>query len=131
MSTHPSVDRPWNTKKRGLVEFVVFQNKKRNHFVGVCLTFDIIEEGDDPESLMDSLTEAAKLHVEVVQKENLPDKLLNRYAPKRYWDKYLPYQSSLVLQGSLNKPLTFSSITSTSVSRYPSFVNSDAVPHRV
>lgn len=131
MSTHPSIKRPWNTKEKGLIEFVVFHDKKTKHFVGVCLTFDIVEEGDNPESLMNSLTEAAKLHVDVVQKENLSDELLNRYAPKKYWDKYLPHQSSLVLQDSSRRPLIVSSVASTSVSRYPTFMNNEAASVRV
>ena len=57
-------------------------------FVGVNLTFDIVEEGTDPIALMDSIKEASVLHLECVIKQNLPDNLLNRHAPKEYWAKY-------------------------------------------
>lgn len=75
-----------NTKEKGIIRFVIFPHKKQ--FVGVCLDFNIIEEGENPRELMESLEEAAIGHVEVVIKEKLSDELLNRHAPKRYWDKY-------------------------------------------
>ena len=37
------IERPKNTKKEGTVEIFVY--KEGNVFVGVCLTFDIVEEG--------------------------------------------------------------------------------------
>lgn len=57
-------------------------------FVGVNLTFDIVEEGSDPIALMDSIKEASILHLECVVRENMSDELLNRHAPKEYWDRY-------------------------------------------
>jgi predicted RNase H-like HicB family nuclease len=78
--------REKNTKEKGLVEFLVYP--EGDTFVGVCLTFDIIEEGKNPALLMESIKEAAQLHLEVVLKENMSDDLLNRYAPEEYWDKY-------------------------------------------
>lgn len=80
------VTRPHNTKKQGAVEFLVY--KEGDVFVGVCLTFDIVEEGTDPAILMQSLKEAASLHLEAVVKNDLPEELLNRYAPDEYWKKY-------------------------------------------
>jgi len=76
----------WNTKEKGTFEFFIYPDKGR--FVGVCLTLNIIEEDDNPQRLLKSLVEAAKGHLEVVRKDNLGDKLLNRYAPKKYWNKY-------------------------------------------
>jgi predicted RNase H-like HicB family nuclease len=75
-----------NTKKEGLIEFLVYPEGDK--FVGACLTFDIIEEGGDPIKLMESIKEAAQLHLEIVVKEDMSDDLLNRYAPEEYWDKY-------------------------------------------
>jgi len=75
-----------NTKEKGIIRFVIFPQKKL--FVGVCLDFNIIEEGEDPKKVIESLEEAAIGHIEVVIKENLSDELLNRHAPKKYWDKY-------------------------------------------
>ena len=81
-----SIRRPRNTKKRGVVEFLTYKEGKA--FVGVCLTFDIVEEGTDPVALTRSLRDAAELHVETVIKNDLSDDLLNRYAPDAYWKKY-------------------------------------------
>lgn len=81
-----NIQRPKNTKKSGLIESLVY--KEGNTFIGVCLTFDIIEENDNPVELMKSLKEAAELHVETVITNNLPEELLNRYAPEEYWVKY-------------------------------------------
>ena len=78
--------REKNTKEKGLMEFLVYSEGDK--FVGVCLTFDIVEEGSDPVKLMESIKEAAQLHLEVVWKENMSDELLNRFAPEEYWDKY-------------------------------------------
>lgn len=81
-----NIQRTKNTKKSGTMEFLVFSDGPK--YVGVCLTFDIVEEGIDPVGLMKSLKEAAELHLETVVKNNLPDELLNRYAPDEYWEKY-------------------------------------------
>ena len=81
-----NIQRPKNTKERGIIECLVY--KESNAFVGVCLTFDIVEEGDNPTELMKSVREAAELHLETVIRNNLTDELLNRYAPEEYWLKY-------------------------------------------
>lgn len=81
-----NIERPKNTKKSGYIEFFAYQ--ERDKFIGVCLTFDIIEEGKNIEEVMKSLNEAALLHLKVVQEKNLSDDLLNRHAPEEYWSKY-------------------------------------------
>ena len=111
-----NIQRPKNTKKEGVIEFLVYKEGKS--YVGVCLTFDIVEEGNDPSELMKSIREAAELHLEVVIKNDLSESLLNRYAPEEYWKIYFetakklenpslattnslivsPYQSSLTAQ---------------------------------
>ena len=80
--------REKNTKEKGLIEFLVYPEGHGHQFIGVCLTFDIVEESTDPVQLMESIKEAAELHLEIVIKENMSDDLLNRYAPQKYWDKY-------------------------------------------
>ncbi len=98
-------NRKKNSKEKGNNEFFIYQNKIGGNFTGVCLTFDIVEEGADPESLMKSLEEAALLHIETVRENKLPDKLLNRPAPKKYWNKYL--QSLEKLQHRPAAPVSF------------------------
>jgi len=80
------IKRQKNTKKEGVIEFLVYKGK--NTYVGVCLTFDIVEEGSNPVELMKSIKEAAELHLVTVRKNNMSDDLLNRYAPNEYWKKY-------------------------------------------
>lgn len=122
MKNAPPIPRPWNTKEKGWVEFLVYQDNQENKFIGVCLTFDIVEEGTDPKSLMQDLEEAAKLHIKVVIEKNLPDDLLNRYAPNEYWDKYLAVQSRLLLQEELKKSLITNAVASTATTVYPNHI---------
>ena len=81
-----NIKRPWNTKERGIMEFIFLEEKGK--YIGVCLSFDIIEEGKDLNRLIQSVEDAAKLHIRIVMKKNLSDDLLNRYAPEKYWKKY-------------------------------------------
>ena len=74
-----------NTKTQGLYEFFVYPEQGR--FVGVCLTLDIVEEGNNLHDVFNSLIKAAHGHVETVIKNGLNDSLLNRPAPKLYWKK--------------------------------------------
>ena len=74
-----------NSKESGVVEFTIFE--ENSGFVGVCLTFDIIVEGDNYDVVRQELMDAAKLHIETVRKNNLPEALLNRHAPAEYWEK--------------------------------------------
>ena len=74
-----------NTKKEGIVEFTLFE--EGGHYVAVCLTFDIVLEGDDPTVLKMEIVKAAQLHMETVKELDMSDDLLNRSAPKEYWEK--------------------------------------------
>ena len=76
-----------NTKEKGTIKFL-FYKKPGQKYVGVCLTFNIVEEGTNFQKLRDSVMSAAVGHLMVVNKEKLGNKLLNRPAPKRYWDMY-------------------------------------------
>ena len=80
------IKRPRNTKNKGNIEYVIYKKGKR--YIGVCLTFNILEENKDSKLLKESLEEAALLHLEVVRKNNLSNDLLNRYAPEEYWKIY-------------------------------------------
>ena len=99
------IHRPKNTKEKGTIEFLVYKEGKT--FVGVCLTFDIVEEGNDPEKLMESIQKAAQGHLEAVQKKNMPDDLLNRYAPKEYWDIYYKVIGNIQNKKSIKSPYSF------------------------
>ena len=81
--------------KQGLLRFIIYKRPKDKLFTGVCLDLDIVEEDKDPEKLRKSLEEAVRGYVEAVDKNDLPKKLINRPAPKKYWkilsdiEKYL------------------------------------------
>ncbi|MBI2475900.1 MAG: hypothetical protein HYV67_01510 [Candidatus Taylorbacteria bacterium] len=87
------ISRPHNTKQRGLIEYLVY--KEGNLYVGVCLTFDIVEEGNDPDKLMLSIQEAAKLHLKVVRDRKMSDELLNRHTEEKYWKIYFQAMEEL------------------------------------
>jgi predicted RNase H-like HicB family nuclease len=74
----------YNTKKRGLLRFIVFPEKDGD-FCGVCLDLDLIEYGKDPEKLMESIQEAAMSMVKGIIEHNLSDEDLNRPASLKYW----------------------------------------------
>ncbi|KKR61375.1 hypothetical protein A2643_02985 [Candidatus Nomurabacteria bacterium RIFCSPHIGHO2_01_FULL_39_220] len=99
------IERPKNTKKEGTIEFLVYKEGKT--FVGVCLTFDIVEEGKNPEKLMESIQEAAQGHLEVVREKNMSDDLLNRYAPKEYWNIYYKIIGDILSKKSIKSPYSF------------------------
>ena len=44
------IKRSKNTKENGTIEYIVYEEGK--NFVGVCLTFDIVEEGENPTELL-------------------------------------------------------------------------------
>ena len=92
--------RPLNTKEKGVMEFLVY--KEKNTFVGVCLTFDIVEEGNNPVLLMKSIRESAELHLKTVRKNNMSNDLLNRYAPNEYWEKYFKVTDQIKTQSKKN-----------------------------
>lgn len=85
-----------NTKNKGLFVFLVYPEDKK--FIGVCLTLNIVEEGENPQEILKNLIGAAFGHLEVVRKENLSDDLLNRPASKKYWDKYEEYKREQFLK---------------------------------
>jgi len=99
------IDRVKNTKEKGTIEFLVYKEGKT--FVGVCLTFDIVEEGSNLEKLMESIQEAAQGHLKVVRAKNMPDDLLNRYAPKEYWDIYYKVIEEIKSKKPIKSPYSF------------------------
>ena len=74
-----------NTKKRGVLHFITFE-EKNGGYCAVCLNFNLIEWGEDIDELRKSINEAAMSYLEGVIENNLPDELLNRPAPNKYWE---------------------------------------------
>lgn len=90
------IKRTRNTKAKGMMEFIFLEEKGK--YIGVCLSFDIVEEGKDLGKLIQGVEDAAKLHLRTVIKKNLSDDLLNRYAPEEYWKKYFEALKALERQ---------------------------------
>ena len=76
-----------NTKEKGFMTRIVF--KENEYFVGVCLEFDLEIEGKSLEETEEKLSDYSRAWLYNVQKNNLSDELLNRPAPKKYWEVYL------------------------------------------
>ena len=81
-----------NTKNRGNVTIFFFKEKAK--YISVCLELDIVKEGKSLEELNQSMMEAVTGYIVTIRKQNLLDELLNRPAPKKYWEKYSAFLSS-------------------------------------
>ena len=97
-----------NTKTQGLYEFFVYPEQGK--FVGVCLTLDIVEEGESLQTVFNSLIKAAHGHIEMVTKDNLSDNLLNRPAPKLYWEKLEEFKKQKAVAEERQKENTISKL---------------------
>ncbi len=75
-----------NTKSSGEVNFIIYKKKGDSAYTAVCLDFDIVETGDNPDKLRQSIEEAARMHIATVLEMKLSEDLLNRHAPAEYWD---------------------------------------------
>ena len=62
--------------------------EKDSSFTGVCLDLDIVEEGHSTlEEAILSINDAIVSHLQVAAKLDFPKELINRSAPKEYWNK--------------------------------------------
>lgn len=75
-----------NTKQNGFMRMVFF--REEGLVYGVCLDFDIVVHGADLAQVQKDLIQISTDYIKTVVKNNLEDSLLNRHAPKEYWDKY-------------------------------------------
>jgi hypothetical protein len=75
-----------NTYKKGQLQYLFFKEGKK--YVGICLELNIYEEGEDFKTVKETVTKISREHVEYVIKNKLSEGLLNRHAPKKYWDMY-------------------------------------------
>lgn len=82
-----------NTLNRGSVRFIIF--KEDDTWYGVALEFNIVEEGDDPLSVMASLTEATQGYVETARKIKMRPIPLNQKPEKEYLDLWKQLESGV------------------------------------
>jgi hypothetical protein len=95
-----------NTKTAGRVTHFVYWHKDR--YIGVCLEFDIVDEDTDKEVLFERLQERAASYVAYVCEKGHDDALLNRHAPKKYWNLFLAAldsQRRLAKAGSVGRAM--------------------------
>lgn len=75
-----------NTYKRGVATTIIYPED--NLYTAVCLEFDLVEQAEDFGEVKDKIDDAVRSHVETVVRNKLPEGLLNRPAPEKYWKKY-------------------------------------------
>ena len=62
--------------------------EKTGPYTGVCLDLDIVEEGHATlEEAILSISDAILSHLQAAAKLDFPKELINRSAPKEYWNK--------------------------------------------
>lgn len=91
-----------NTKEKGTYSFIIFKDGD-DSYCAVCLNLNLVEWGDDPIQLIDSINEAAKSYIDGVVNKGLPDELLNRHAPQKYWNMALKGVNSVVKEPKTKK----------------------------
>jgi len=87
-----------NTKQYGLARVFIFPSAGK--FTAVCLDLDLVEEADTKSEALAQIKEAVSGYLANAAKNNLDNDVLNRPAPKKYWDLYQKY---LMLIGTGNK----------------------------
>lgn len=75
-----------NTYDSGKVTYLIL--KEKNKFIGVCLEFDLIVQENTPQETKEQIEDYAHTWLENVATNKLPEELLNKPAPKKYWALY-------------------------------------------
>lgn len=77
-----------NTKKKGNFQIFSYFDSEIQSYVGVCLEFNIVLTGNDPAAVANEVMRMSLTHIQTVKNLNLSNDLLNRHAPKEYWDLF-------------------------------------------
>ncbi len=75
-----------NTYKSGAVSYVGF--KEKDKFVAVCLEFDLVAEAKTLQEAKDRIEDLSNAWLHNVIANKLPEELVNKTAPKKYWEIY-------------------------------------------
>ena len=76
-----------NTKERG--KFTLFVYRERpNYYVGVCLEFDLIQEGKNAAETLGRIRASSLAFLKTVRKKRYSASLLTTPAPDAYWGRY-------------------------------------------
>ncbi len=73
-----------NTYTSGTVTFLILQ--ERDKFIGICMEFDLEVEGKTAKEAKEKLDDLTHAWLENVVENKLSEELLNKSAPKPYWD---------------------------------------------
>jgi hypothetical protein len=73
-----------NTPQEGNTRYIIFKDKGENAWFGAALDFNIVEERDDPMSIMAPLFDAVQGYVEAAQKEKISGAVLNQTPDQEY-----------------------------------------------
>ena len=94
-----------NTKQSGVARVIIFPVKGK--YKAVCLDFDIIKEAKTRQEVEAQIKESIEGYIINIFKNNLDTKLLNRNAPKKYWDMYYKYEKFVLASSQIknNIPL--------------------------
>lgn len=79
-----------NTHDKGQVSILIVEAKDKSHFLGICYDLAIVLEGDDEDTLVQDMIEAAKGYVQTVRENKMPIELLNKseMLPSEYKQLY-------------------------------------------
>lgn len=75
-----------NTYESGSLTFLFLQEKLTKRFIAVCLEFDLEAEAESITEVQERIEDYAKLWLENIRENKLPEELLNKSAPQEYWD---------------------------------------------
>lgn len=77
-------------------------------FTGVCLDLDIVEEGHSTfQEVLLSINDAVLSHMQAAEKHGFPKELINRPAPKKYWDRLEKVTKPKARTSSVSVPFHF------------------------
>jgi hypothetical protein len=76
-----------NTKRKGKFTIFTYQYRE-NHFIGVCLEFDLITEGETAIEAIKNIFSASINYLRTIIKNDLNDKLLNLTPEQKYLREY-------------------------------------------
>lgn len=97
------------------ISLTIFLYAKGKKYIGVCLELDIIDEDIDLDVLKNRMRERVESYVTYVSEKKKNVNLLNRPAPKEYWEEFFKYLQSL----QDRKGRTHSSPKEASVESFP------------
>ncbi len=78
-----------NSKQLGSATVFIYPSKDR--YIGVCLELDLVDEGKDRDELVERMKKRVDSYISYIHKKDHDDALLNRPAPKKYWNKFYEY----------------------------------------